>query len=261
MAEEELEQEEESKEAESNRPVGAPLWMVTYSDLVTLLLTFFVLLLSMANMDPIKFNAATQSMRDAFGMHPEHAQVDFSLPVIPSRPKTEFRPINPQQTSKIYSKVKAQIESMKIGQDVDAIKKDSSTLILRIHDSVLFGPGDSKLQQKSYPTLRKIADIIRPLPADIRIEGHTDDIPREPVPLGNWNLSTDRSIAVMRFFKMGELLPLERMSAVGYGPDKPVVENVDEPSRAQNRRVDFILRLKNPSQESDSSRQQGKIPI
>lgn len=261
MSEEELEIEEEKKEKQQARPAGAPMWMVTYSDLVTLLLTFFVLLLSMANMDPVKFNAATQSMRDAFGMHREQAQIEFSLPVIPSRPKTKFMPINPQQTSKIHAKVKAQIEALKLGKEVSAIKKDSSTLILRIQDPVLFAPGSAKLHPNSYPTLRKVSDILRPLPADIRIEGHTDDMVYGPGPLASWNLSTDRAVAVMRFIKQGQLLPLERMAAVGFGADQPVTPNIDEDSRAKNRRVDFILKLKNPDQEAGPIDESAKIPL
>lgn len=261
MAEEDILQEEEQKQEEQKCPVGAPLWMVTYSDLVTLLLTFFVLLLSMANMDPVKFNAATQSMREAFGMHKQQAQIDFSLPVIPSRPKTKFMPINPEQTSRVYNKVKAQIESLKMGQDVEAIKKDSDTLILRVQDPIMFAPGDATLHPKSYPTLRKIADIVRPIPTDIRIEGNTDDTVYGTDPLGNWNLSTERSIAVLRFFKQGNLLPLERLSAVGYGSDNPLVPNTSDENRAKNRRVDFILRLKNPNQENKANSGQGAIPL
>ena len=260
MAEEDIVQEEEAA-AELKCPAGAPLWMVTYSDLVTLLLTFFVLLLSMANMDPVKFNAATQSMREAFGMHTEQAQIDFSLPVIPSRPKTEFLPINPEQTSKIYNRVKAQIESMKLGQDVETIKMDSDTLILRIKDPILFETGSAELHPDSYPLLRKISDIIRPIPADVRIEGHTDDTPAGSDPLANWNLSTDRAIAVMRFFKQGDLLALERLSAVGFGSDKPALPNTSRENRAINRRVDFVLRLKNPSQHGGNDVTPGKIPL
>ncbi len=248
MAEEELVLEEEQKEAECKCPEGAPLWMVTYSDLVTLLLTFFVLLLSMANMDPVKFTAATQSMRDAFGMHKQHSEIEFALPIIPSRPKATFLPINPQRSSKLYNRVKADIETMKLGQSVDAIKKDSDTLILRIQDPILFDSGSAKLHSHCYPLLRKIADIIRPLPADIRIEGHTDDTVWATSPLGNWNLSTERAIAVMRFFKQANLLSLERLSAVGFGSEKPLVPNTTKENRAQNRRVDFILKLKKPQQ-------------
>ncbi len=249
MAEEELALEEEQKEEECKCPEGAPLWMVTYSDLVTLLLTFFVLLLSMANMDPVKFTAATQSMRDAFGMHKQHAEIEFSLPVIPSRPKATFLPVNPQRSSKLYNRIKADIETMKLSKDVNAIKKDSDTLILRIQDSVLFDSGSAKLHSHSYPLLRKIADIIRPVPADIRIQGHTDDTVQGDSLLGNWNLSTERAIAVMRFFKQANLLSLERLSAVGFGSEKPLVPNTTEENRAQNRRVDFILNLKKPQQK------------
>ncbi len=91
MAEEEVQEEQKCPECEC--PAGAPAWMTTYSDLVTLLLTFFVLLLSMANMDPVRFTEASSSLKDAFGMHNEPAHVEFAIPVLPSPPITPYSPI------------------------------------------------------------------------------------------------------------------------------------------------------------------------
>jgi chemotaxis protein MotB len=86
MAEEEI--QEEKSEKCPDCPAGAPAWMTTYSDLVTLLLTFFVLLLSMANMDPVRFTEASSPLRDAVGMDNAPAHVVFGIPVLPSPPLT-----------------------------------------------------------------------------------------------------------------------------------------------------------------------------
>lgn len=248
MAEEEV--QEEKKEKQEECPAGAPAWMTTYSDLVTLLLTFFVLLLSMANMDPVKFLQASSSMQDAFGMHKEPAHVEFAIPVLPSPPITQFSPVQQQVTQKVYDKVKSQIDSMRLNNNVGVIENDDESIILRINDSVLFNPKQSRIMPQSYAILRTVADIIRPLPMDLRIEGHTDDQRVTESRFGNWDLSVARSVSVLRFFTQSDLLPLDRMSAVGYGKDRPIVPNSNEEQRAKNRRVDFFLKLQSNKSKS-----------
>lgn len=236
-------QEEPAKEKKQDCPAGAPAWMTTYSDLVTLLLTFFVLLLSMANMDPVRVLQASSSLRDAFGMHKTPANVEFSIPVIPSPPISKFSPIQENITKKMYEKVKSQIEALRLDEEVGVINQDDKSIILRLSDSILFKPGEKKISPRAYSVLRSIADIIRPLPMDLRIEGHTDDRKIADSLYGNWDLSVDRSVTVLKYLAQSDLLHLDRMSAVGYGSDRPAVPNRDEATRALNRRVDFVLRL------------------
>ena len=241
---EETKQAPPKKERKEDAPAGAPAWMVTYSDLVTLLLTFFVLLLSMASMDPVRFTEASSSLKDAFGIHKEPAHVEFAIPVLPSPPISQFTPVQIQTTEKVFEKVKSQIDSLRLKDDIGLLKKDDESIILRVNESVLFGPGQSEIVPKSFPILRNIADIIRPLPMNVRIEGHSDDTPVQESQYGNWDLSVARSVSVLRYFTHSDLLPLDRMAAVGYGKERPVVANVDEMTRAKNRRVDFVLKLK-----------------
>ncbi len=234
-------QQEEGKKKKEECPAGAPMWMTTFSDLVTLLLTFFVLLLSMSHMDEVKFNAAAQSMQDAFGRFVSPSKIKFTLPVLPATPPTPFIPIHQQNTQKLYNKIQARIQALRLSKDVHLIKKDETSVILRIEDSVLFRPGSAHLEPESYPMLRSVADIIRPLPMDLRIEGHTDNTPVAQNRYGNWNLSVARAVSVLRYYKQSKMLSLDRMSAVGYGADRPTIPNTSEEAKAKNRRVDFIL--------------------
>jgi chemotaxis protein MotB len=227
-------------------PEGAPAWLVTFSDLVTLLLTFFVLLQSMSTTNKVNFTAAAASIRSALTGKDPSSQVEFVVPVFPKQPKVEFAPITAPSVEKIYEKVKSQIDSMRLQDSVGLQKTDDEALVLRINDSVLFEPGKAQIAPQSYPILRNVADIIRPLPMDVRIEGHTDDTPVAGIADGNWDLSVARSVSVLRFFKESDLLPLDRMGAVGYGKDRPVIRNMDDATRAINRRVDFVLRLNKP---------------
>lgn len=260
MAEEEI-QEEQKKENCPECPVGAPAWMTTYSDLVTLLLTFFVLLLSMANMDPVRFTEASSSLKDAFGMHNEPAHVEFAIPVLPSPPITPYSPIQQQTTQKVYDKIKSQIDSRRLDNNIGVIKNDDESIILRINDSVLFEKGVARISPKSYSILRTVADIIRPLPMDLRIEGHTDDAPVSDSKYSNWDLSVDRAVAVMRFFTQSDLMPLDRMAAIGYGKNRPLVPNRDEISRSKNRRVDFYLKLQSNTTKSQLASPGTSVPL
>jgi len=236
-------------EKEPDCPAGAPMWMTTFSDLVTLLLTFFVLLLSMASMDPVKFIQAKTSIEDAFGWRTTAAPKQYSIPVIPSPPVAKFHPIPQETVSKLYKRIKTDIELTKVSDQVELIKKDNDTIVLRINDTVLFDPGKTFLNPSSYPLLRKVADIIRPLPMLMRIEGHTDNSVGKGTTLSNWDISVERAVSVLRFYNRGKLFSMDRMSAVGYGKDRPAVPNTSSENKAKNRRVDFVLRSnKNPSQ-------------
>ncbi len=240
---------------------GAPAWMVTFSDLVTLLLTFFVLLLSMANMEEVKFAEASASIRSAFGAHSLPAPSKFSLPIIPSPPISKFSPIQNEMASKIYKRIQSQLKSDNIPEDVELIKKEDDTIILRINESILFQQGSAVISPTAYPILRSIADIIRPLPMRLRIEGHTDNTPVSKRKISNWNLSVDRAVAVMRFFKKSDLLPLDRMAAIGYGADRPIVPNNSPKNKAKNRRVDFVLRTNNTIGLGPKGAKAGELPL
>ena len=130
----------QKKSKKKDGPPGAPAWMVTYSDLVTLLLTFFVLLMSMASMDPVRFTEASSSLKDAFGVHSRPAHVEFAIPILPAPPKTKFNPVQRELTTKIHRKMKAQIEKFEMGKDVEAIKRDDGTIILRVNNTIVLIP-------------------------------------------------------------------------------------------------------------------------
>ncbi len=244
---------------EQECPAGAPEWMVTFSDLVTLLLTFFVLLLSMASMDPVKFIQAKTSIKDAFGWRTKAAPKKYAIPILPSPPVAKFTPIPMESMIQYYRRIKTDLKMTKINNEVEVIQRDNDTIVLRINESVLFDRGQVRLNPSSYPLLRKIADIIRPLPMIMRIEGHTDNVPVRSRTLSNWDLSVERAISVMRFYRRGGLFSIDRMSAVGYGASRPVVPNTSESNRARNRRVDFVLRSnRNPLKKKKSA---GAMPF
>jgi chemotaxis protein MotB len=211
---------------------SAPAWMVTYSDLVTLLLTFFVLLLSMANMDPVKFLKVANSMRSAFGIVGNVEGLDITPKVI------NIAPVHDKDMAqRVYKRIQTQLNKLQLNKDIILVV-DRGAVVLRVDSMLLFAHGQSDILPAAYPTLRKVADLVRPLPFHLRVEGHTDSTGDEKV---NWDISMDRATSVIKFFMAGKLLPLDRMSAAGYGAQRPIVPNDTPGNRALNRRVEFVL--------------------
>lgn len=214
---------------------GAPDWMVTYSDMVTLLLTFFVLLLSMASLDQVKFSQAAGSLRGAFGVFGGKDRQEMSPPTV-----IEFSPIQDDLVQRLYNRILTKFNRIKLDPRIKVVK-NRGAVVLRVQDSILFASGSSEVKEEAKPTLKKIAQLVKPLPFQLRIEGHTDDAPIAGEDTTNWDLSVDRSTSVLKYFMRQDLFPLDRMSAVGYGAQKPLVPNTSPENRAKNRRVDFVL--------------------
>lgn len=211
---------------------GAPAWMVTYSDMITLLLTFFVLLLSMASMDPVKFLKVANSLRSAFGIIGTIDSVDIAPTVIDIAPKAEN-----DMAQRVYKRIQVQLNRLKLDRDI-TLMLNRGAVVLRVNNAVLFDSGSSDLKPEAYPMLRKTAQLVKPLPLHLRIEGHTDSTGPSAT---NWDISMLRAASVLKFFMKEELLPLERLSAVGYGSQHPVVPNDTPDNMALNRRVEFVL--------------------
>lgn len=222
---------------------GAPMWVVTFSDMVTLLLTFFVLLLSMASMDRVKFQAASQSISSAFGQ----GVLSSTMSSDKGRPQVlTYTPVNDDFTTRVYRRLKTKLKELKLNKKVKIVK-DRGAVVLRIDDSILFASGQQQLDPAAYPVLRKVAELVRPMPLNLKVEGHTDDRGNE---LANWDLSVSRSVSVLRFLASNQLVALTRMSATGYGSQKPLFPNNSERERALNRRVEFVLESQgDPDQE------------
>jgi chemotaxis protein MotB len=214
---------------------GAPAWMVTYSDMVTLLLTFFVLLLSMARLDKVLFRDAAGSLRGAFGVMNSTQNNEVAVPKI-----IEFSPIDDDYVARVYKRVQTHMKRLKLDRDIELVK-DRGAVILRVKDSILFDSGAVDIKSEAHPVLRKISKLVKPLPFGLRIEGHTDNVPPTRGNLTNWDISMMRAVNVLKFFVREDIFPIQRMSAVGYGAQKPVVPNDSSEQRGLNRRVEFVM--------------------
>ena len=240
---------------QKNSGPSAPAWMVTYSDMVTLLLTFFVLMLSMAEMDKVKFERAAVSLKGAFGIMNVKPQPEAKKePVVP-----EIEVIPYEMLQSVYRKILHNLEKLDLNEDIELVR-DRGAIVLRIKEKILFDSGSVSLKKEAAPILQKVGELVRPLPFQMRIEGHSDNRPYASSSRSNWDLSVQRAVAVLKFFADNELLAMDRLSAVGYGAEKPLLPNTSSQNRAMNRRVEFVLEAGGDYRESlpyliDSSEQ------
>lgn len=242
--------------------VRFPPWLITYSDLITLLLTFFVLLMSMADLDPVRFNEASNSLKGAFGIRQQPPGSDVIIPVFPN-PSSKSDPYSSSLINNLQHSLKLKFE--KLDGELSAIETfapDSDTLLVRINETLLFSPGSAKLRTTSHPFLETIAESIRHHPIDVRIEGHADKAAVESGQFDNsWELSTARAVSVLRHLVQQKLLGTERLSAVGYGTERPVTEDPSDSNSHLNRRVDIILHADFASGTTSAKEQRTTIPL
>lgn len=236
-----------SAEEDCNCEEGAPAWMATFSDMATLLLTFFVLLLSFANMDLQNFRVALGSVKEAFGVQftvygdvEAMSTTPVELSDTPSHPK-----VSPEVAeAEAVKAVKAFIDRRGMKKKVKVVGS-SRGIVLRMKDVVLFDTGSDQLKKEGEPVLDLVADLFGKFSGDLYVEGHTDDRPihTERFP-SNWELSTGRATAVLRYLTHERKLPNDRLGVAGYADVRPVLPNKDNDSRAQNRRVEFVFDYK-----------------
>ena len=235
------------KKKVSQDAIKADGWLATYADTITLLLTFFVLLYSMATIDNEKIKQLSTAFR-TFMSGEEGATLmqydlyDGEVPLIggeTSDPVQGGEGITEQE--KIYNDIKNFVESNNLSEVVEIID-DERGVAMQLKSNILFETSSSNLKEDSKIILKKINSIISSLENPILVEGHTDNRPintdRFP---SNWELSADRAVNVVRYFVevLGE--DPKRFSATGYAEFKPVAPNNNYENMAKNRRVDILI--------------------
>ena len=239
-----------------------PPWLITYSDLITLLLTFFVLLMSMADLDPVRFNEASNSLKGAFGIRQQPPGSEVIIPVFPA-PSSRSDPYSSSLINNLQHSLKLKFGNLNgDGSAIETFASESDTLLVRINETLLFSPGSATLKTASHPFLETIAESIRHHPIDLRIEGHADKAAVETSSFDNsWDLSTARAVSVLRYLVQLKLIGTERMSAVGYGSEQPVTEDPADSNSHLNRRVDIILHADFSSGTTSAKEQRSTIPL
>ena len=224
---------------EDDCPEGLPGWLATFGDLMSLLLTFFVLLLSFSSMEEVKFQQAMGSLRGSLGVF--DSKPELSQPIRVLMPIVRGSVAQSQNIRKSAEEVEKTLSDEGFEGDI-TLEGTSSGLVIRIQAPVLYDVGNAVLKPSIQRALNKIGEMLLLLPNQIVVQGHTDNKPiiRGSYP-SNWELSFQRAVNVVRYLIMETNIHGRRLSAEGYGEYRPLVPNTTETNQAQNRRVEIHI--------------------
>jgi len=241
------------KKSKEQKHSNQDRWLVTYADLITLLLIFFVVMYSMSKVDANKFRAIAESLSIALG-GATAAQID--LPTYPSGPSL-IDSGNPQTNSPEHSDARDReeeltIEGIKAKLDKFAAENKIQTklitsieergLVISIQDTLLFERGSAELTTEARAILKKISSVLAASNNLIRVEGHTCNLPIHTSQFpSNWELSVLRATNVLQIMIQDGGIEPGRLSATGYGEYRPIADNQTEEGRIHNRRVDLVV--------------------
>jgi len=231
---------------------GAPDWVVTFGDLMSLLLCFFVLLLSFSEMDRAVYKEVAGSLEKAFGVQRKDKVLDtpkglkmiakdFDQAIVPPRPSQEF--IVTQEKKQIGEELQKVVESrFKEIQSLIDINVGEDQIAISLMGESTFDSGKAQIKPQMKPLLDKIAAALSGTDGEIIIAGHTDNVPLTGGRYrSNLGLSIARAASVAEYMlDRGKIEP-DRIATMGFGEYRPVETNRTARGRQKNRRVEIIL--------------------
>jgi chemotaxis protein MotB len=213
---------------------NADRWLLTYSDLITLLLGLFVILYAMSKIDAGKYSEMVSALGGVFGAS------GTSLPRQGNGMPGSLSAVEAERQKIVRDVQQALGEEAK---DLPvSISETERGVTVHIMEELLFASGNAEIKQGSLATLDNLAGVLKRLPNDLRVEGHTDNVPitTQQFP-SNWHLSVARALNIGYYLINKHGLKQEKVSIVGYSEFRPLVPNDTAPHRAQNRRVDIVI--------------------
>lgn len=266
-------------------------WLLTYSDLITLLMIFFVVMYSMSKVDAQKFQAVAESLSKALGGGtPSKVELSTSptgpslfqtgtpsaKTSVPGKGKdpnntTNANPAesaaknsgqgNTDEEKMSIDRIKAKLDKFAADNGIQSTLVNSIEergLVVSIQETLLFESGSATITTQARSILEKVSTVLASAPNQIKVEGHTDNLPISTSQFpSNWELSVIRATNVVEILQHDGITP-DRLSATGYGEYRPIVSNDTDANRSKNRRIDLIILrskydLTEPGQSSSAS--------
>jgi chemotaxis protein MotB len=217
---------------------GAPAWMCTFADMMSLLLCFFVLILSFSVMDQPTFVKVAGSMERAFGIQRENPHAGNPRNEMMISPNFESVPIESR-----FQRTLIEVVENELKTGLVEVEQEEDGLVLRVKEPVAFDSGSAEIKPHFRPFLDKLGKAAAELNAEVIVSGHTDDRPlqKEAPFASNWSLSASRAVKVVEYWSGKFDIPPRRLTAIGYAHGRPLAENITPEGRAANRRVEFKL--------------------
>jgi chemotaxis protein MotB len=257
-----------------------PAWIVTFADLATLLLTFFILLLSFAEMDIEKYKAMANSMSVAFGSanvlsdsiggspitlvesdtvslpEPTDSQTREPEFIDERAPDTETTVISGgviDLASRMIGELEAEVASGAL-----SVNYDKNKVVIRFSEEATFRSGEASIKPEMIPIIERVVGVLAGCTGDVLVSGYTDDRPISSSRYrSNWDLSAARAVSVVHELVMSQQVPAERVVAAGRAETNALAPNDTPENRALNRRVEIAIR----DPECDESISTGDLPV
>jgi len=261
-----------------------PAWVVTFADLMSLLMCFFVLLLSFSEIDAQKFKQIAGELSKAFGVQREIPALEIPMGTSPIFDKFSPAPPEPTVVNEIRQTTtdqQPQLQTLNdpteqavqdaIQEQMDAnlteilevlepaimegrinVSEDQRRIVIRVEEKGSFPSGSAQLTWEFEGLLLDMAEVLADMPGDLAVEGHTDNIPiRTERFFSNWDLSAARAAAVANVLLARHQVSPERLRVTGLADTRPRVANTTADNRAKNRRVEIIIDLSGPLEEQE----------
>ncbi len=238
-------------------------WLVSYADFITLLFAFFVVMYAVSSINEGKYRVLSQSLVSAFKSNQtanlvESKSAEFSAIQLPQQADSA-KAITEPSIQNARKQKKMQHMAKSILQALEPLVKDGQVKVtqsavgitVEINASVLFSPGQAKLAENSMVALQAVAHVVKDHEHEIHVEGHTDNLPihNDNFP-SNWELSTARASSVIRLF-VENGVDAHRLTAIGYGENRPIESNETAEGRKRNRRVTVMILAADPNRVTE----------
>jgi chemotaxis protein MotB len=217
-------------------------WLVSYADFITLLFAFFVVMYSVSSVNEGKYRVLSDSLAGSFSKTRAIGDVSVMNMPIPNNQQVVMNEKQKSQSNaRSFLSVANAITTSKAPKGVKITSTDRG-LNIQISDDALFNPGSSAINSQIEEFLDLITGLVRDLPNLIAVEGHTDNqsINTKAFP-SNWDLSTARANALIRYFTEYHHLRADRFSSAGFAGTRPIASNTTLEGQASNRRVELII--------------------
>jgi chemotaxis protein MotB len=216
-------------------------WLVSYADLLTLLFAFFVVMFASTQSDHVKAKKISEAVEKAL----RGGSLSPGLASMLKGPRDENSktPVPPPHVdlSAAYQALHTKLNN-EIDREAVRLHMEPRGIVISLSAQVVFPSGGDSIDERVYPIIGKVADVLRTMPNALRLEGHTDSIPISTARFrSNWELSAARSIAMMRLLRERFGIDHNRMAIVGYADTNAIGDNETEEGRMRNRRVDIVI--------------------
>lgn len=227
------------RKKEEHEKENAERWLLTYADMITLLMLFFIVLYSMSTIDAKKYAEISDALEAVFssGNFGIFSMQSGSSGILEGKTSAVIKQTQPEKRASLKDELKKIIQGNRM-----SVSERSDGIVVTMAADLFFASGSAAISDEGMHAIQNLASYLAPLTESIRVEGHTDSVPlaADVGVADNWELSARRALGVLAMLAAYGV-PESRLSALAYGATKPVRSNATPEGRAENRRVEIVI--------------------